>query len=143
VANSALAPVSEAVFAVVQDATLLATLTGGWVNDLPQDPTFPFGWIEADEIERRGLGTGELPEIGLRTHFYGRRGGSLAVIAELQQAARLTRAVLQDIQLTVTGYAMCGHTFWRETSRPLVEELNGVPVWEIVSTYALFVERSA
>src|SRR5438105_3498718 len=140
-AYSALPPASEAIFAVLQDAALLAVLTGGVVNDVPQLPTYPFCWMELSESERRGFGTGELPEMELRTHFYARRGGTLAVIAELQQANRLARAVLQDIQLTVTGYQMCGHTFWRSTSAPLVEELNGVPVWEIVSQYSFWVER--
>lgn len=142
-AYSAAAPVSEALFGLLQDATLLATLTGGWFNDVPQDPTYPFGWLEVGEpADLRGFGTGELPRVEFRTHVFARRGGSLAVIAEMQEANRLTRSVIQDQQPTVTGYNVCGHIFWRETSAPLEEELNGVKVWEIVSTFDVYVERS-
>lgn len=138
---SALTPVAEAVFQVLQDTTLLATLTGGWFNDVPQNPTYPFGWFEMHERDVRGFGTGGLPLITLRTHIFSQRGSTLATLAEAKEANRLTIGVLKDLALTVSGYAMCGHIFYRESIQLPEEELNGVKVYELVSTFDLYVEQ--
>lgn len=138
---SALTPVSESVFAVLQDSTLLATLAGGWFNDVPQVPNFPFGWFEMDEVEARGFGTGGLPRIQLRTHVYSERGGTLASLAEAKEANRLTIGLLKDRALTVTGYSMCDRIWFRESVQLDNQELNGVKVYELVSTFDLYVEQ--
>jgi hypothetical protein len=142
-AYSALAPVAAAVFGVLQDATLLATLTGGWHNDVPQAPTYPFGWYELQERERRGFGTGSLPELELRTHVFSQRGGSLAGLAEAQEANRLTVAVLRDAGLTVTDYTQAGRVIWDETVVLADQEIHGVKVHEVVALFRIYMEEPA
>lgn len=140
-AFSALSPVADAVFGLLQDAALLAVLTGGWHNDLPQAPTYPCGWIEVRERDVRGFGTGGLPEVALRTHIFARRGGTRAGIAEAQEANRLTIGVLRDQAVTVTGYTQCGQIFYDETILLSDEEVNGVKVHEVVSMFRVYVEE--
>lgn len=140
-AFSALSPVAEAVFGLLQDATLLAALPGRWHDDVPQAPTYPFGWIEVRERDVRGFGTGGLPEVELRTHIFSQRGGTRAGIAEAQEANRLTIGVLKDQAVTVTGYAQCGRIFYDETILLPDEELNGVKVHELVSLFRVYVEE--
>ena len=137
---SAASPVTEAIYARLQDATLLATLTGGVHDDVPQTPTYPFAWLEMfREQDARGLGTGGLPEIEFRTHVFSQFGG----MAQAQEANRLIVGLLKDYALTVTGYAMCGHIFYRETVTLPDEEINGIKCHEAVSIFTVFVEDNA
>ena len=140
---SALAPVSEALYGVlIADATLVALLAGGIHNDAPNDPTFPFCWLEVQERDARGFGLGGLPEVELRTHVFTERGQTLSGVAEAHEVNRQIVGLLKDVALTVTGYAMCGHVFARETVTLGDEELNGVKVHEVVSIFTIFVEQS-
>jgi len=137
--DSAASPVAEAIYALFQDATLQAATPGGWHDDVPQAATLPVGWIEiVDERDVRGFGTGGLPEVEIRTHVWSQFGG----MAEAQTANRLAISLLKDAALTVTGYAMCGHVFYRDTVTLPDELLGGVKVHEIVSRFTLFVEES-
>jgi hypothetical protein len=136
---SAASAVSVAVFALLQDATLLAALPGGWHDDVPQQPTYPFGLYEiAGERDERGLGTGGLPALELRTHIYSQFGG----MAEAQAANRLTIAALKDAALTVVGYQQCGLVFYDETVLLRDELVNGVKVHELVSMFRIYVEEA-
>ena len=138
---SAASPVSVAVFALLQDATLLAALPGGWHDDVPQNPTYPFGWYEIarEDDSLRGFGAGGLPSIELRTHIFSKYGG----LKEAQEANRLAIGVLKDAALgTVTGYQQAGHVFYDETVTLPDEDLNGVKVHEVVSFFRIFVEQA-
>lgn len=137
-ADLALEPVAEALFTLLQDDDLLEALPGGWHDDVPQQPTYPFGWYELRERDIRGLGTGGLPEIELRTHIFSEYAG----LTEARTAARLTVAVLKDVALTVTGYSMCGHIFYDETIPLSDQELNGIKCHEIVSMFRIYVEEA-
>lgn len=136
---SALTPTLEAVFAALQDATLLAVLTGGLFGDVPEDPDYPFGWIEiVHEVDRRGFGTGGLPELQLRTHVFDaqKAGASTA-----QEGNRQIVALLKDAALTVSGYTQCGRVFYDDTVPLPNQELNGVKVFEIVSNFRIYAEE--
>src|SRR5438046_7581385 len=71
-----LAPVSEAVFGVLQgDATLSSLLPGGVQTDVPEDPSYPFLWVEILEQQQFGgfgtkPGAGALPELEIRLHVF-------------------------------------------------------------------------
>lgn len=137
-ADLAAAPVTEAVYTVLQDTTLLATLTGGVHEDVPQDPTYPFAWVELfGEADQRGFGTGGLPEIDMRVHVFSHYAGK----QEAQSAIRQIIALLKDVALTVTGWTMCGHVFYDETLALADEELHGVKVHEFVAMFRVFVEE--
>ena len=137
---SASSPVSEAIYAaLLADATLMAALTGGVHDDLPQGRTYPCLWYEVKERDIRGFGTGGLPEVELRTHVFSTFGG----MAEAQACNRLVAAVLKDARITVTGYAQCGHVTYRETVPIGDADLNGVKVKEVVSTFTIWVEEAA
>lgn len=137
-ANVAAEPVSEAVFALLQDAAVQAALPGGLHDDVPANPGFPFGWYEiASEIDRRGFGGGGLPELELRTHVFSLFAGK----AEAQAANRLIVGVLKDAAIMVTGYRQCGTVFYDQTIPIPDGELDGVKVHEIVSFFRVYVEE--
>lgn len=139
---TAAAPVSEAIFERLQDATLAQTLVGGVFGDVPESPTYPFCWYEIfRERDARGFGLGGLPEIEMRTHVFSERGGSLGGVSEAREANRQIVGLLKDAVLTVTGYTMCGRVFYRETVTLPDEELNGVKVHEVVSIFTIYVEE--
>jgi hypothetical protein len=138
-AYSAASPVAEALYAVFQDAALQAALPGGMHDDVPGDPTYPFGWYEIPtENDVRGFGTGGLPEVEVRVHIFSHFGG----LAEAQAANRLVIGLLRDVALSVTGYTQCGRVI-HDGSRTLPdEELHGVKVHEVVSFFRIYVEES-
>lgn len=139
-AYSASEPVADAVYAALQTTAMDAALPGGWHGDVPANPTYPFGWIEIfRETDRRGLGTGEIPEIDLRLHVFSQAES----MAEAQEAMRVAISLLKDQALTVSGYNFCGHTFFRETVRLPDEYLQGHKVHEVVGLFNLFVEVAA
>lgn len=136
---SALCPVAEAVFAtLVADATLAAALPGGVHGTIPQGVTYPFLWIEVlTEGDLRGFGTGEVPEVGFRTHVYSQYGS----MSEAQEGNRLAKGLLKDATLTIAGYAQAGKATFRPPSVVLGDEaINGVRVHEIVSEYVVWCE---
>lgn len=128
-ATSALTPLSEAVFAVLQNATLQAATTGGWWDDFPQAPSYPCGLYELfGSRDTRGLGTGNQPEIDLRFHVFTDRGRK----AQGQAIVDLVIDLFKDAALTVTGFRQCGLTFYDETDYLPDEEILGVKVCEWV-----------
>lgn len=132
-------PVSEAIYAVLRsDALLAAAVPGGIFGDVPPDPTFPFLWYELPmEVDRRGFGTGGLPELELRVHVVSLYQGRI----EAQIATRLAVSLLKDVALSVTGYTFCGRVFYDETVTLPEVDLGGVKTYEVVSFFRLFVEE--
>jgi hypothetical protein len=91
--------------------------------------------------DRRGLGTGNLPELTIRTHAFSRDGG----LIEAQRINARAVALLKDADLDVTagGFLQCGQIVFRETSRIPDSILNGVKVHELVSTFTAWMEQNA
>ncbi len=139
-AYSALGPVAEAVFApLVTDATLAAALSGGIHGTLPDDVTYPCQWVEVfDERDARGFGTGGFPEIEVRLHTFSTYGS----MSEAQEANRLAVGLLKDATLTITGYTQAGRMTYRGTVPINDEEINGVRVHELVSTFTVWAEEA-
>ena len=134
----ALSPVSEALYALLLADTALDTLISGRVyDDVPEDPGYPFIWYElAAETDRRGLGTGSLPEIDLRVHIFSLFGGKAQAQAILDRVI----AVLKDAPLAVAGWTQCGLVFYDNTVALPNEELNGVKVHELAANCRIYVE---
>jgi hypothetical protein len=132
-AGSGLSPVAVAVFAHVQDLAV----AGGVHDDIPQERTYPLVWLELpDETEDRGFGTGSLPAIELRAHTYSLAGQK----REAQDVNSLVVARLRDAELQIEGYRQCGQVFYDRTVQFPDEELNGVKVHEVVSSYRIYAE---
>jgi hypothetical protein len=142
---SPLAPVGDAVFARLQDATLDAMAPGGVHTDVPPDPGYPFVWVEVfEDTQLGGLGTkpgtGALPEIDLRLHVFQSDHGTMRD-AQLVMA-RVLFLFFDDTQppLAVDGYATCA--IFHDRTVPLPdEEINGVKVRELVAMCRLYVEE--
>lgn len=138
---SALAPVAEAIFALlVADATLAAALPGGVHGILPTGVTYPCLWIELlTEGDLRGFGTGEVPEVGVRTHVYSQHGS----MSEAHEGNRLAKGILRDATVTIAGYTQAGKMLFRPPTVVLDDEvLAGVRVHEIVSEFVVWCEVS-
>lgn len=141
-----LQPVSEAIYAVLQDTALLALLSEtGVQTDIPENPTFPFLWFEVFEGRQLGgfgtkPGTHTLPELDIRMHvFTAFDGGS-----EAQGILSRAIAVLSvSGALTVTGYRVCGTEPFHDSTIPVPDQLlNNVKVQEFVAMFRLYVEEA-
>ena len=134
----AASPATEAAYgAWLLDATLMALLTGGIYDDVPQDPSYPFGWFEvAEETDGRGLGTGTLNMIDLRLHVFTTAAGK----AQGQAAADRAVAVLKDAALTISGWTHCDRVFWDRTVAIPDGEMNGVKVHELIAYFRIYAE---
>lgn len=142
-ASSALQPVSAAIFALLNVASLKAAYpTGsgcvGGVTDNPTGTTFPFLWYEVKGTDIGGLGRGpDLTQIELRLHVFSTWNGMLEAQRIMREAIRL----LKYTTPMVSGYTM------PEIGRPHdeiplpFEEINGVKVRELVTIWDLFVEE--
>ena len=138
-ATSALSPVSVAVYGLLNVSGLTTLATGGVYDDVPQGTAFPYVWYEVQEQDRRGLGTGGLPEVALRVHTFSTYQG----MSQAQSINAKVIELLKDQALTVSGYAMCGHVFYDESVLLLDQDLNGVKVNELVALFRAFVEQTA
>ena len=136
---TAASPVSEAIFGLLNDATLQTDVGGRIFDDIPQDTIRPCVLYEIlTETDIHGFGTGGLPELDLRTHVFSDVGS----LSEAQSINKSIVALLKDAAITVTGYTQCGLIFYRETVTLRSEELFGQKVHEIVSLFTVFVEQS-
>lgn len=138
--SAAASPVSEGVLtALLASTALVAAAVGGIHDDVPQTPSYPFVWYEIfHEVDRRGFGTGELPELELRVHTFSQYAGK----AEAQEVNRLAIAALKDQALTITGYTQCSKVFYDDSLLVSDVELRGVKVHEIVSFFRIFAEAA-
>lgn len=140
----ALSPVSDAVFIALNVSGLTALLpsTGNPLSDdIAQATQFPFVFFEVNELDdKRGFGTGGLPEVQLRVHVYGTSAQGLTA---LQAITQKVIQLLRDVSLTVTGYSTCAGVFYDETLTFGDELINGVKVHEIVSQFRIYVQEAA
>lgn len=137
-----LAPVSDALYALLFTDATLGTLAGGGVHvDVPADPAYPFVWIEVSEpTQHGGFGTkpglGAFPEVELRLHVFQGDGGT---VRDSQLVMERVIALLADPP-AVAGYA--SHAIFHDSTIPLAdEELNGLKVHELVAQFRLYVEE--
>ena len=137
-----LQPVADALYGVLlQDAALTALLSStGVVDDIPQDPSYPFLWVEVQEPQQWGgfgtkPGIGVLPEIGIRLHVY----------SQFQGMAEAYGILTRAITLLADPPAVVGFSSWaifHDTTITLPDEaLNGVKVKEVVGVLRLYVEE--
>lgn len=137
---AAASPITEAVYAVLQDATLQVAVTGRIFDDTPEDTPRPYVWIEVfDETDTRGLGTGDQPEVDLRVHVFSDQHS----IAEGNEIARQVKALLKDADLTIPGYQQCGKAVYDRTVPLPNQELDGVKVHEVVAMFTVTCEQVA
>lgn len=131
-------PVSSGVYTALNVASFTALATGGLSDDPAQGVAFPFVWYEVREVQDvRGFGTGGLPEVELRVHTFSEYQG----LKEAQAINAKAIELLRDQAITVSGYRQAGLVFYRETVPLPFQELNGVTVHELVSTFTIFVEE--
>lgn len=138
-ASLSLGPVSVGVYTALNVSGLTALVSSRIYDDVPQNPTFPFVWYEADEArDVRGMGTGGLPEVELRVHVFSTYQGT----AEGQAIAKKVIELLKDQALTVSGYAQAGRVFYDSTQVFADQIIQGVKVREFVVQFRVYVEES-
>lgn len=146
-ADSALQPVADAIFARLNVASLKAAApTGaGAVGGVTENPaqgttTFPFVWYELSGRDIGGLGQGpDLTEVELRLHVFSTYGG----MAEARRIMREAIRLLKYANVTLSGYRMPTIGRPREEVALPFEELNGVKVRELVTVWTLFADEIA
>lgn len=129
--------VVEAIFSILQDATLQTALGGRLFDDLPEDVARPCCLIEIfDEKNIRGMGTTGPRELEVRTHVF----SDLGSLSEARSIDSQIVALMDNSVLSVTGFATCGATWQHETIVLPNQELSGVKVHEVVSIFTAWVE---
>jgi hypothetical protein len=146
---SPLTAIGDAIYGLlVADSTLAGFLPGGVQTDVPENPTYPFLWIELlEDTQEGGFGpwpaAGAMPGLELRLHAYQSQYGTMrdAQVA-IARAIELVSAVDGSgaTTLTATGYAIWLVAYEQTIPLPR-EELNGVPVQELVARFRLIVEE--
>jgi hypothetical protein len=135
---TAASPLGEAVYTLLQDATLQTALGGRLYDAVPADTVRPCALYEVlNERDIRGFGAGGLPEVDLRTHVW----SDIGSMSEAQSLNRQIVALLKDAAVTVTGYAQAGRIVYRESVTLPSEILNGMAVHEVVSIFTVWVEE--
>lgn len=144
-----LTAIADGVYALFQDATLLALATGGVHTDIPPgDKTYPLLWFEVlHQGNQGGLGTkpgrGSMPVCTLRLHVFQSEYGT-ARDAQLMMAKAIELVFIPGA-IALTGYTLAGNEPLPEIETiPLpFEELGGVKVSELVTNIDLIVEEIA
>jgi hypothetical protein len=138
-----LAPVGDAVVhALGQDGTLATLAPGGVSTDVPENPTFPFIWVEVLQMgDLGGFGTapgrGAVPDVTVRLHVF---QGDHGTLRQAQGVVARAIAVLADPPL-VASYGRIG--IFHESTIPLADqELRGVKVFEVVAQFRLLIEEA-
>jgi hypothetical protein len=137
-----LSPVSQAINAALNVASLLALAPGGALDVLPQGTAYPCVLYSVDEAQQLGgFGTkvgsvGRLPEVALRVHVFTQAGSMKSAQAVMAKVLEL----LAD-PLTVSGYSNWA-IFWDNTVSLPDEVVAGVRVQELVANSRLFVEAA-
>lgn len=133
-------PVAEAIFGLLQDATLQAAVGGRVRDDLEQNEPRPCVLYEIfNEEDVRGLGAGNMPQIDLRTHVF----SAIGSLSEAQAINKIIVALLKDASITVTGFQQAGTIVYHETQTLREQELYGVKVHEVVSLFTIWVEQTS
>jgi hypothetical protein len=132
---------AAAVFAILQDATLQGLTKGRVVDDLDEDAPLPCLLYEVQgQTDRRGFGTGNLPELKIVTHAFSRDGG----LVEAERINGRAVALVKDAALDLTGtsFKQAGLIVFVDTIRVADSALNGIKCHELMSTFTAWVEQS-
>lgn len=137
---SALQPVSEAVFTMLQaDPDLVSLASGGIYDVVPESPNYPFVWYEVGRpIDARGFGTCSLPQMEVRTHTYTVGGQMLEGF--VINGRIVTALADQLVPVDPTVWKPAGLVLSEAEVVLPDEELRGLPVHEIVAIFRLYVE---
>lgn len=129
--------VTEAIFGLLQDATLQTALGGRLYDDLPEDVARPCCLIEIfNEENIRGMGTTGPRKLEVRTHVF----SDLGSLSEARSIDSQIVSLMDNSVLSVTGFTTCGATWQHETIVLPKQELNGIGVHEVVSIFTAWVE---
>ncbi len=137
-----LSPVSQAIYAALNVASLLALAPGGANDVLPQNTAYPCVLFIVNEAQQLGgFGTkagsvGRLPEVDLRIHVFTQAGSMKSAQAVMAKVLEL----LADPP-AVTGYGSWA-ILWDDTQTIDDAVIAGVRVQEMVSNGRLFVEAA-
>lgn len=138
---TAASPLTEQIYARLQDASLQAATNGRISDSPPQDVALPFVWIEIfDETDDRGFGNGPaLPQVTLRTHVFTQtdqlrigQGINTQVVA-----------LLKDATLSSTGFKPAGTIVYRSTFTAPNEAISGQMCHEVISEFTVWQEELA
>jgi hypothetical protein len=144
-ANSALQPVSQAVFKVLNVPALTAPPpVGAGGRKVTDDPSvdssadFPFVWYElASETNVSSLGRGPwLMEIAVNVHAFSTYAGQ----SEAQRIIETVIDLLRSSALPVVGWTPWYLPHDRNVLLPF-EQLSGIKVTELVTQFRLYVEE--
>ena len=143
--DSAIGPVSAAIFARLNVASLKAAVPtgagclGGVTDNPPQTPVWPFLWYELSESDLSGLGDGPATsELQLRLHVFSQYQGAVEEQRIMREAIRL----LKFTEPTVVGYQVPKINRPHDPGIQLpFEELNGVKCREFVSIWTVFADE--
>ncbi len=136
---SALGPVSAAIMTALNISAVTALATGGVFNVIPQGTRFPAVLFEVTEPQQMGgfgtkPGVGHFPELDVFVHAFSPQGGLLEAQDILEQCIK----ALADPP-TVTGYG--SWAIFKDSETDLGDQVvAGVPVYEIVARFRLYVE---
>jgi len=138
--NSALQPVSDAVYTLLQaDQTLVGIVGGGIWDVVPENPGYPFVWYEVGRpIDARGFGAGSLPQLDVRTHTY-TVGGSMLEAFAINNRIIMALAD-QLLPIDPTAWKPAGLILSEAEVVLPDEQLRGIPVHEVVAMFRLYVE---
>lgn len=134
-----LSPLSAALYAALNVASMQALVGSRIYDDIPRNPTYPLVWFEVQEPgDMRGFGTGGFPETSIRVHALTTYQG------EKQGQAILAKAIelLRDVALTVSGYEQAGGVFYDETVVLRDQEIEGVKVQENVAIFRTYLKEA-
>jgi hypothetical protein len=137
-----LSPVSQAIYAALNVASLLALAPGGANDVLPQNTPYPCVLFEVDEAQQfGGFGTyagtvGRLPEVALRVHVFTQAGSMKSAQAVMAKVLELLAT-----PPTVTGYGAWA-ILWDDTQNIPDALVAGVRVQELVANGRLFAEAA-
>lgn len=131
------------------DATLLGLASGGVHMDVPQDPNFPFVWIELrTDSDHSGFGSQpgrrSRPGIHLRVHVFQSEYGTVRD-AQIVMGRVVDLLWNDQALLTADGYEVfCGKPMPRADEILLADEiLRGQKVQELVLMTDYIIEEAA
>jgi hypothetical protein len=138
---SSLSPVSAAIYATLNVASMLALAPGGIRDDAAQGTGYPFVLYEVEETPIGGIGskpgTGNRTlEVGIRLHVY----------STFQGFSQAQGVMAKAIQLLAVAPSVSGYGSWalfHDDTIPLDDEVvAGVKVKELVGFFRLYVTES-
>lgn len=135
-----LSPIAAAVFTKLNVASMTALVGSRIYDDVPRSPTYPFVWIETfSPSDRRGFGTGGMPEVLIRVHAFSTYQGEKEAQTIIGKAVDL----LRDQAISASGYEQAGLVFNDEPDLNLQDQaIEGVKVQERVALFRTYMKET-